>query len=173
MVGLANLFLDAYIFNNLALVAVVAFHSQYILRAVRNTAPQRNISRVPAHNLNDTASLMGGRCIPHLVDRLHRGINRRIKSNRVLRAGDIKIDCARHADCVDPPGCKLPCTLERTITADHNKTINAVFAADIRPLILAVRRHKFRAARRVENRAAALDNISHAARVHVHYIFLE
>ena len=30
--------------------------------------------------------------IAHLVDRLHRGINRRIKSNRVLRAGDIKID---------------------------------------------------------------------------------
>jgi len=58
MVSLAALPVGNDVVDDLLLVIVVFFGKQNILRTVGNTAPQRNISRVPANNLNDTASLM-------------------------------------------------------------------------------------------------------------------
>lgn len=51
-----------------------------ILGAISDTAPQGDISRVASHNLDDTAALMGGGSISYLIDRLHRRVDRGIKT---------------------------------------------------------------------------------------------
>ena len=39
-------------------IIIIFFRKKDILRAIGNTAPERNISRISSHNLNDTASFM-------------------------------------------------------------------------------------------------------------------
>ena len=48
------------IVDDLLLVVIVLFREQDVLRAVRDTAPQGDISGISSHNLDDTAALMGG-----------------------------------------------------------------------------------------------------------------
>ena len=65
------------------------------------SAPQGDISRVASHNLDDTAALMGGGSISYLIDRLHRRVDRGIKPDRIIGAGNIQIDRARKTYRID------------------------------------------------------------------------
>ena len=46
--------------DQLLLIIVVGLRKQNILRAICNPAPQCNITRIPAHDLDDRAALMRG-----------------------------------------------------------------------------------------------------------------
>ena len=83
------------------LIAIVPLRKQNILGAVSDTAPQGDISRVASHNLDDTAALMGGGSISYLIDRLHRRVDRGIKPDRIIGAGNIQIDRARKTYRID------------------------------------------------------------------------
>ena len=46
--------------DQLLLIIVVGFRKQNILRAIRNPAPQRDITRIPAHDFDNRAALVRG-----------------------------------------------------------------------------------------------------------------
>ena len=46
--------------DQLLLIIIVGLRQKNILRAIRNPTPQRDITRVPAHDLDDRAALMRG-----------------------------------------------------------------------------------------------------------------
>ena len=67
--------------DQLLLIVVVLLRKKDILRAVCDAAPQSEVAGAAAHNLDDRASLMRCRCIADLIDRFHRCVNSRIKSD--------------------------------------------------------------------------------------------
>ena len=105
------LFTAFLIFKNVLdqgfLIKSMLFRHQDTLSSVGNTAPQCKISCVTTHNLNDTASLMRCRSITDFIDRIHSCINRCIKSDRIICAGDIQIDRSRNTDRINSEVCKL------------------------------------------------------------------
>ena len=137
MVSLAALPVGNDVVDDLLLVIVILLGKQDILRTVGDTAPQRYIARVPSHNLDDAAALMGGRSISDLVDGFHRRIDRRIKTDRVLRAGDIQIDRTRNAYRIDSVPCQCLRAAVGTVTADYDQTVNPVLMADLRTFQLS------------------------------------
>ena len=79
------------IVDDILFVIVILFREKDILRAIGDTAPQCDISCIPAHNLDDAAAFMGGRGIPYLIDGLHGRIYSRIEAYGIIRACDVQI----------------------------------------------------------------------------------
>ena len=46
--------------DQLLLIIIVGLRQKNILRAIRNPTPQRDITRIPAHDFDDRAALMRG-----------------------------------------------------------------------------------------------------------------
>ena len=112
------------------------------------------------------------RCIADLIDRFHRCVNSRIKSDRVLRAGDIKIDGARKSDDVDAVCRELLSAAVGAVAADNDKALDTVLIAGISRVLLAFLCSHFRTARRIEDRAAALDCIRYILGMHLDKVLL-
>ena len=125
------------------------------------------MARRTAHYLDDTAALMGSGGVAHLIDSVHSCIYRRIKSDGVVRAGDIKIDGTRHAYSVDAAVCKGSCAPEGAVAADDYHTVDTVLPAYFRALFLAFFRHKLGAARRKQDSTATLDGVGHCTARHI------
>ena len=153
--------------DDLLLVVIVLLRKQDILRAVGDAAPQSDIARVPAHDLDDAASLMGGRGIADLVDGLHSGIDGRIKADRVLGAGNIQIDSPGHADHVDAVVRQRLGAAEGTVAADDHQAFDSVLQTVFRCPADALFCAHLLAAGRIENGAALLDCIGHIMRLHI------
>ena len=173
MVRLALFPVGNDIVNDLLLVIVVFLRQQNILRAVGNTAPQRNISRVPAHNLNDTASLMGGRCVSYLVNGLHRRIDRRIETDGILCTGNVQINRSRQTDGIDAVSRKSLRAPVGAIPSDHHQTVNSVLMTDFRTPLLSFFRPELMTSRRSQNSAAALNRIRYRPLLHIYDLFIQ
>ena len=155
------------------LVAVIVLGNQNRITAGRNAAPERNIARMASHNLDDRAALVRRARVAHLIDRVDCGVDRRVKAYRVLGAGNIEVNGPRHADRIDAELRELARTLKGAVAADDHHTVDAVLFADFRRLALAFLRHHLHAARRIEDGAAAVDDVRDAARIHVDKLLIE
>ena len=83
------------------LIAIVPLRKQNILGAVSDTAPQGDIPRgVPITSMILQRS-WGGGSISYLIDRLHRRVDRGIKPDCIIGAGNIQIDRARKTYRID------------------------------------------------------------------------
>ena len=140
VMGLAALSVGNNIINNLLLIVIIFLRKQNIFCTIGNTTPQCNVSGISAHNLNDTATFMGRRCISYLINSLHRCINCCIESNRILCTGNIQIDRSRNTDGINTMLSQCLRTTIRAVSADDNQAINPMFMADIGPLLLTLLR---------------------------------
>ena len=91
MMGLALFTASDNIIDYLLLIIMVSLRQKNVLRTVCDTAPQSDIPRMTSHNLDDTATLMGGRGDFYLVNCLHGRIDRRIKTYGIFRTGNVQI----------------------------------------------------------------------------------
>ena len=172
VVGLASLTIGDNIVDNILLVKIVPLRNQNILRAVCHTAPKRDISRIPAHNLNDVAAFMGGRGIPYLVDGLHCRVDGRVKANSIFRTGNIKINSPRNTDGVDSVSCQCLSASVRTVAADYHNTVNTVLSADFRSPLLHFFFLKLKTPCRTQDRSASLDDVGHVLLFHIYDLFV-
>ena len=62
-----------------------------------------------------------------LIDRFHRRIYSSIKSDRVICAGNIKIDRSRNADRIYAEVRKFLSSGKRTVSSDNYKSVDTVF----------------------------------------------
>ena len=153
--------------DDLLLVILILFGQKNILGSVCHAAPKGNITCMAAHYLYNTASLMRGGGILHLVDGLHRRIDRRIKANRIIGACNIQVDGAGQSHRVDPqPGKRLRSAIG-AVAANDNNAVDTVLRTDISALLLILGPFELQTAGRAKHRSAALDNIGHMTRLHV------
>ena len=143
MMGLAALSVRYDIIDNLLLIVIIFLRKQNILRTVGDAAPQSDIARISSHNLDDTAALMRGRSIPHLIDCLHGRVDCRIKSNGILCTGNIQINGSRQPNGINAMSGQGLRAAVRTVAADDHQTVYAMLMADIRSFLLAFLRAEF------------------------------
>src|SRR5699024_575451 len=103
--------------DQILFIAVIALRKQNILRAVGDSAPESDISGVPSHNLDNAAAFMGSRGIADLIDSFHSCIHRRVKTDGIIRTGNIQINGSRKADGVDPKSRQLSGSTEGSVAA--------------------------------------------------------
>ena len=159
--------------HDLLLVVIVILRKQNVFRAVGNTAPQRNITCMTPHYLNNTAALMGRRSILYLVNGLHGSVYRRVKADSIIRAGNIQVYGARNAHRIDPLSGKRLSSAIGTVASDHDHTVNPVLPADVSSLLLIFRLLKLQTSGRAQNGAALLDNVGHVAGLHINDILIQ
>ena len=160
------------IVDQLLLVIIVVVRQKQILRANGQTCPERNIPGVSAHHFDDADPLMGCRCIPYLIDRLHRRIDRRIKSDRIFRAGDIKIDRSGYADRSNAQVSQCAGAGKRAVPADHDQAVYPVLFTDLSRLLLYCKLSKFQASGGIQDRAALADGLGNIAGRHINDLLI-
>ena len=164
VIFLTAFFIFQNIINDLLLVKVMLFRHKDTFCSIGNTAPQSKISRVTPHNFDDAASFMRRRSITYFIDRFHRRIYSSIKSDRVICAGNIKIDRSRNADRIYAEVRKFLSSGKRTVSSDNYKSVDTVFFTDCSRFLLSFfRTHRF-TTRRLKERTSALDLLRHIAR---------
>ena len=159
--------------DNFLLIVIIILRKQNILRAVGDTAPECNIPRMPSHNLNDTAALMGGGSVLHLVNGLHGGVDRSVKTNGVLCAGNVQVDCAGNAYGIDSQSGQSPGSPVGAVAANHDNTVYPMFLTDFRALLLILRLLELQAPGRAQNRTSPLDDVGHVPGLHVDNILIQ
>ncbi len=131
--------------DNGLLIIIIIFRKQDIFSAIGNAAPQRDISGIPSHNLDNAAAFVGRRGIPDLIDRRHGSIHRRVKSYGIIRTCNVQIDGSRKSDGIDPLMGKLLRPTVRAVAADHDNAVDPMLPADLRSLLHTFLRLKLRA----------------------------
>ena len=107
---------------------------------------------------------LGG--IAQLIDHLDRGVHCGIKTDGVIAAGDVVINRAGQTDAGNPLCSHVFATAERAIATDDDQRVDAQLPAAVGRLLLPLKRLEFKAARSVQHRAAAMDDLRNTADIH-------
>ena len=111
---------------------------------------------------------LGG--VAQLIDGLDSGVHGRVVADGILTAGDIVVDGAGQTDTGNALVCQRTGTHEGAVAADDDQRVNAQFLTAGKALGLAFLRLELQAACGIQNRAAAVDDLRHAADVHfIHF----
>ena len=120
-----------------------------------------------AHNLNNTAAVMALGGITQFINGLYRGIHGCIIANGILAAGNIIINGAGNAHAGNAQIGQRTRTHKGTVAADDDQRVDAQLLAAGNALRLTFCRLELKAAGGIQNRAAAVDDLRHAAHVHL------
>ena len=141
--------------------------------AGRQTDIQRQMARIASHDLDDRAALVRLHGVAQAVDRLDRRIGRRIKADRVVRADNVIVDRRRDTDDGNALLGQLHEATERAVTADGDDTLEAKQLTGRSRFLLAFQRAELVAARGIEHRAAAVDDMCDILVVQHHKIAVD
>ena len=126
--------------------------------------PAPDVTPIETPAPTHSASFMRRRSITYFIDRFHRRIYSSIKSDRVICAGNIKIDRSRNADRIYAEVRKFLSSGKRTVSSDNYKSVDTVFFTDCSRFLLSFfRTHRF-TTRCLKERTSALDLLRHIAR---------
>ena len=110
--------------------------------------------------------------ISYLIDRFHCCVDRCIKSDRIIRTCNIQIDRSRQTDRIDALFGKSLRTAVRTVTTDHDNTINSMLTADLRTLLLSFRSPELRTSGCSKYCSTPLDRIGYVLFLHIYNFFI-
>ena len=96
---------------------------------------QCQMTGTAAHDLNHRAALMRLHGIAQLVDALDRGVACGIKTDRVIRAHNVIVNRAGHADAGHTLVGQCLRTAERTVATAADQAVDAQIFAGIRSLL--------------------------------------
>ena len=154
------------------LIQDVVLHVEFLLRqqdrhcARSDGNIQSDVTRVAAHDLNDAAAVVALRSITQLVDHLQCGVHGGVITDGVIGAGNIIVDRTGQTDHRDAAVCKLTSTTVRAVAADDDQSIDSKLTALCSALVLTFLGLELKAAGRIQDRAASLNDVGDAAQVH-------
>ena len=119
-----------------------------------------------AHNLNDAATVVALGGVAQFIDSLDSSVHGCVVTDGVFTAGNVVIDGAGQADAGDALVGQRTGTHEGAVTANDDQCVDAQFFAAGKALGLAFLGLELQAACRIEDRAAAVDDLRYAADVH-------
>ena len=157
----------AHTLENVTLKVERTLRQQHSQSTGSNADVQRNIACMVAHNLNNTAAVMALGGITQFINGLYRGIHGCIIANGILAAGNIVINGAGNANAGNALVRQCAGAHERTVAADDHEGINAKFLTACKAFGLAFLGFELQAAGSIQNRTAAVDDLRHAADVHL------
>ena len=131
---------------------------------------QGNIAAAAAHDLHNTAPVVGLGGIADAVNHLHGGVQGGVIADGVIGACNVVIDGAGHTDAVNAGVGQITGAPEGTVAADDNNALDALFTAHVGCLFHARRGVELGAAGGVQSRTAVLHDVGHAAHVHLFQI---
>ena len=112
--------------------------------------------------------------IAEFIDNIEAGVHRRIESERIIGVLQIVVDRAGNTDrghaVIFAEDLRAA---ERSVAADHHKSVDAVFFKSLHRLLLPLFRKHFQASRRTKFRTAALHDIGNAAHFHGDHFILD
>ena len=158
---------DAHLLDNVRIKVQFALGQADRSRADCTADVQRQMPRTAAHNLNYRAALVRLHGIAQLIDALDCRVASGVKTDGIVRAANIVINRARHADAVHTLAGQRLRAAESTVTAAADQAIDAQILTGVRRLLQAFLGHHFLAARGVEHRTAAADDAVYAAGAHL------
>ena len=142
-------------------VVIVSLGNDNGLSAVGDAAPERDIARVSAHDLDHTALLVGRRGITNIVDGAHGCIYCGIKSDRVIAAGNVAVNRAGYADYVQSLMRELLRTLKGSVASGDHQCVDSMASADLYRFVLDLRELEFRASLSLQYGPAVLHDVGH------------
>ena len=142
-------------------------------RAHGHAGVQGDVAAAAAHNLHHAAPVVGLGGVADPVDHLHSRVQGRVISNGVIRAGNVVVNGAGHADAGNARTGQVPGSAEGAVAANHHHAVNALFAAHVGGLLHAFGGVELGAAGGEQGRAAMLHDVGHAAHVHFLQIPIE
>ena len=169
-VALARLLRAAHALNHIAFKIERHFGDQDRCCAAGDTGVERDIPRFSAHDLHDRAAVMRFGRITQAVNHFHDRVHGCIITDRIVAAGDIVIDGAGDADTGYAAQRKVACAAERTVAADDDDPLHIDLFADVDGFLHTFFGFEFGAARGIQDRAAAVDDIGDTSQIHFVHI---
>ena len=145
--------------NHVAVKIDRLFRHQNRRRAGGEADVKRQMARVAAHDLNDRAALMRLHRVTQAVNGLDSGIGRRVVTDGIIGADNVVVNRGRNADDRNALLRKFYQTPERAVAANGNNAVQPKQLAGSGSFFLPLKRAEFIAARRVEHRTAAIDDM--------------
>ena len=153
---------------------VLDLRHEHVLRAARDAGLHGEPAGLMPHDLDDHDAAVRRRRIAQLVERVDDRIGRRVAADRVVRAPDIVVDRAGKPHDGDARLLREQrAAREAAVAADDDEALDAALLEVLIALAASLRRLELRAARRPEERAAALDDVADAAARELDNIVLE
>ena len=159
--------------HDLDFVIIIGLGNDNGLGAVGDAAPERDIARVSAHDLDHTALLMGRRCITNIVYGAHGRIYCCIKSDRIIAAGNVTVNRAGYADYIQPLMRQFLRALKGPVAAGDHQCVDPVTSADLYRFVLDLRELEFRASLSLQYGPAVLHDVRHRPRFHIYDLFID
>lgn len=141
------------------------FGHQHVFGTAGDRRLDRQITAVAPHHLDKKQAIVGFRRVPNAVDRVQSDVQGGIKTDGKIRAADIVVDGAGHADDVDVllfgqgQGAAI-----RAVAADHHQPFDLVLSEHLCGHFAAFGIKELLAARRPQHGAAAVDDPADIAR---------
>ena len=158
--------------NDSLLISVILLRKKNLLSPICHTAPKSNIAGASTHYFDNGTTLVRSGSITNLINRLHSGINRGIKTDSIIRTCNIKVNGSRHTDGVHSECRKLSRSHKRSVSSDYDHAVNSVFFTDFSPLLLAFYSCKFFTTSSIENGSSAAYDVGYGMTVHIYNFFL-
>ena len=158
---------DAHLLYDIRIKVQLALGQADRSCADRAADVQRQMARAASHDLDDRAALVRLHGIAQLIDALDRSVARGVKADRVVRAHDVVVDRAGHADAGHALAGQRLRAAERTVAAAADQAVDAEILAGVRRLLQALLGQHLLAARGVQHGAAAADDAVYAAGAHL------
>ena len=133
----------------------------------------RQMPRVPAHDLHHAGPLVGLHGVGQLVDALDGRVGGGVKADGVVGAADVVVDGGGHAHGVDPRGAELLGAPEGAVAADGDDAVDARVLAGADRLLDALVRGELLAAGGVEDGAAPVGKAVDGTGVHLEGVPLD
>lgn len=148
--------------GNHSIDALVLLGNQDGLRSASETGLHGDESGAMSHDFDQERAIMGTRGIANPVDRLNRGVDRCIESDRIVRSGDVVVDRARKADGWEP-GLTLQCMRsgEGSVASDDDKAVDILAPKEVGRFLAYALLEERLTAIGLKNGTAALNDISH------------
>ena len=125
---------------------------------------------VAPHDLHNRAALVRLHRVTQAVDRLHGGVGGGIVADGVVGADDVVVDRRRNAHHAHALLAQLHKTAERAVAADGDDAVQPQQLTGGGSLLLTLQRAELLAARGVEHRAAAVDDVRDALGVQLNEV---
>ena len=159
--------------DQLLLIKIIIFRKQNIISAIGDTTPQRNISGMTSHNLNDGAALMRSRSISDLIDGFHGCIDSSIKTDGIICTGNIQVNGSGNTDSIDALIGQLLGTGKGTVTTDNYQAIDTILLAGLYCGSQTFRSTHLGTSCCIQDRTAALNDIGNITAGHVYHLIID
>ena len=150
------------------------FRNENVFASACKTCVKRNIAAVSTHNFYYRNTLVSRVRISKMVNCPKHGVYSRIETDCKIGVSKVVVNRSRKSCYVDSEIVEqIESSVKRAVAADNDKIVDIAFSEIFRRLHTNVVILKFRASCGMQNRAALLNDITDASRIHLENVVFD